>query len=78
MANKSKVIRCPKDFLLKVENLKKEEMLGTRSEAMRKMAFYSNIGKQITKKDLLNANVVWFNEHIAKTIKPKKKRLFKK
>jgi len=71
---KTKMMRVPIDVKMRLKALKQSENLGTFSESFRKMKFYADIGEQIVKRDLLSANVVWFNTKMS----PKKKRLFKK
>lgn len=70
MAQRSRMVRVPSAFMIRVKQLKQQEKLATNTEAMRKLQHYADIGEVIVKKDLLSANVVWFN----KNFMSKKKR----
>lgn len=48
------------EFLSVLGNIQKAEGIPRKTDCMRKMAKYATIGREVATKDLLNANVLWF------------------
>jgi len=65
---KSRLVRAPNEFLSALGNICKVEGIPRKTDGMRKMARYAEIGREIVHKDLLRANTLWFES------RPKRKR----